>query len=104
MQIKRALLSVADKTGLDAFARGLHALGVELVSTGGTAEALKQVKLQVTTVETLTGFPELAGGRVKTLHPAVHGAILARRDDTAHMTELAAHQIPPIDLVVVNLY
>ena len=104
MRITRALLSVADKTGLDAFARGLAALGIELVSTGGTAEALKQSGCTVTTVETLTGFPELAGGRVKTLHPAVHGAILARRDDAAHMAELSAHRIAPIDLVVVNLY
>ena len=104
MPVTRALLSVADKTGLDTFARGLSALGISLVSTGGTAEALKKSGLAVTTVETVTGFPELAGGRVKTLHPAVHGAILAQRDDAVHMNELTAHSIPPIDLVVVNLY
>ena len=100
---KRALLSVADKTGLVPFARGLVELGWALVSTGGTARALAAAGLPVQTVESLTGFPEILGGRVKTLHPIVHGGILARREP-AHMAELAAHGIEAIDLVAVNLY
>jgi phosphoribosylaminoimidazolecarboxamide formyltransferase/IMP cyclohydrolase len=100
---KRALLSVADKTGLAPFARGLAELGWTLISTGGTARALAQAGLPVQTVESLTGFPEILGGRVKTLHPAVHGGILARREPE-HLAELAARGIAPIDLVAVNLY
>lgn len=99
----RALLSVSDKTGLDAFARQLVAAGGELIASGGTARQLAAAGLPVQTVETVTGFPELLGGRVKTLHPAIHGAILARRT-AEDLNELAQHRIRPIDLVVVNLY
>ncbi|WIG59072.1 MAG: IMP cyclohydrolase/phosphoribosylaminoimidazolecarboxamide formyltransferase [Ktedonobacterales bacterium] len=100
----RAVLSVADKTGIEGLARGLSALQVELISTGGTAALLAAAGIPVRAVSDVTGFPEILGGRVKTLHPAVHGGILARRDDAAHMAELAAHNITPIDLVVCNLY
>ena len=99
-----ALLSVSDKTGIVAFAQGLHALGVRLISTGGTAKLLAQEGLPVTEVAELTGFPEMLDGRVKTLHPGVHGGLLARRDLPAHMAALAAHGIEKIDLLVVNLY
>ena len=98
-----ALLSVSDKTGLVDFARGLHDAGVSLIASGGTAKALAGAGLPVTLVEEITGFPEILGGRVKTLQPAVHGGILARRTPE-HLAELAAHGIAPIDLVVVNLY
>ena len=100
----RALLSVSDKTGLVDFARALHALKWELISTGGTARALREAGLTVQDVSDVTGFPEMLDGRVKTLHPGVHGGLLARRDLPEHMAALAAHQITPIDLVVVNLY
>jgi phosphoribosylaminoimidazolecarboxamide formyltransferase/IMP cyclohydrolase len=100
----RALLSVADKTGLVELGRGLHGLGVELVSTGGTAGALRTAGLPVREVAELTGFPEMLDGRVKTLHPAIHGGILARRDHPEHLHQLADHGIAPIDLVVVGLY
>jgi len=103
-KVAQALLSVSDKTGLVEFARGLSALGVALLSTGGTAKALADAGLPVTDVGTYTGFPEMLDGRVKTLHPKVHGGILARRDVPAHVASLAAHGIPTIDLVVVNLY
>ena len=99
----RALLSVSDKTGLYAFARQLVAAGGELIASGGTARQLAAAGLPVQTVETVTGFPEILGGRVKTLHPAIHGAILARRT-AGDLDELAQHRIRPIDLVVVNLY
>ena len=100
----RALLSVSDKTGLVDLARGLTALGAELVSTGGTARALRDAGLQVKDVSEITGFPEMLDGRVKTLHPVVHGGLLARRDLPAHMDAIAAHGIQPVDVVVVNLY
>ena len=100
----RALLSVSDKSGLIAFASGLHALGWELVSTGGTAKALREAGLPSVDVSTVTNFPEMLDGRVKTLHPAVHGGLLARRDLPEHMAAIAAHGIVPIDLVCVNLY
>jgi phosphoribosylaminoimidazolecarboxamide formyltransferase/IMP cyclohydrolase len=102
--IRRALLSVWDKTGLVAFARGLAEAEIELISTGGTASALREAGLTVVDVAALTGAPGILDGRVKTLHPAVHGGILARRDLDAHMATIAALGIPPIDLVVVNLY
>jgi phosphoribosylaminoimidazolecarboxamide formyltransferase/IMP cyclohydrolase len=102
--ISRALLSVSDKAGLVPFARGLAAMGVALISTGGTARALADAGLAVADVADVTGFPEMLDGRVKTLHPAVHGGILARRDLDTHRAALAAHKIAPIDLVVVNLY
>ena len=100
----RALLSVSDKTGLVEFAKELHAAGVELIASGGTARAIDDAGIPVHSVEEITGFPEILGGRVKTLHPAVHGGILARRDVEAHMATIAELDIPPIDLVVVNLY
>jgi phosphoribosylaminoimidazolecarboxamide formyltransferase/IMP cyclohydrolase len=100
----RALLAVYDKTNLEPFARGLSGLGWELVSTGGTFAALQKAGIPVRKVEDITGFPEMLDGRVKTLHPAVHGGILARRDLPAHLEALAAHGIGPIDMVVCNLY
>jgi phosphoribosylaminoimidazolecarboxamide formyltransferase / IMP cyclohydrolase len=102
--ITQALLSVSDKTGLIDFARGLTAMDVKLLSTGGTAKTLADAGLPVTEIATFTGFPEMLDGRVKTLHPKVHGGILARRDVPAHVEELRNHDIPTIDLVVVNLY
>jgi phosphoribosylaminoimidazolecarboxamide formyltransferase/IMP cyclohydrolase len=99
-----ALLSVSDKSGLVPFAKGLADLGYSLLSTGGTAKALRDAKLAVTDVSEVTQFPEMLDGRVKTLHPAVHGGLLARRDLPAHMEAIAAHGIAPIDLVCVNLY
>jgi phosphoribosylaminoimidazolecarboxamide formyltransferase/IMP cyclohydrolase len=99
-----ALISVSDKTGLVDFAQGLTRLGWELVSTGGTAKALRTAGLIVKEVSDLTGFPEIMDGRVKTLHPAVHGGLLARRSDPEHMRVAAEHDIAPIDLVAVNLY
>jgi phosphoribosylaminoimidazolecarboxamide formyltransferase/IMP cyclohydrolase len=102
--IRRALLSVHDKTGLAELGQRLAAKGVELVSTGGTAAALRTAGVPVIEVSALTGAPEILDGRVKTLHPGVHGGILARRDDAAHLTTLAEHGLAPIDLVVVNLY
>ncbi|QKO20470.1 bifunctional phosphoribosylaminoimidazolecarboxamide formyltransferase/IMP cyclohydrolase [Rhodoferax sp. BAB1] len=99
-----ALLSVSDKTGIVEFAQALHALGIKLISTGGTAKLLAEAKLPVTEVAEVTGFPEMLDGRVKTLHPLVHGGLLARRDLPEHMAALKAHQIDTIDLLVVNLY
>jgi phosphoribosylaminoimidazolecarboxamide formyltransferase/IMP cyclohydrolase len=103
-RIRRALLSVSDKTGLVEFARALAALDVELISTGGTAMALSAAGLAVTEVADVTGFPEMLDGRIKTLHPIVHGGLLAVRDNPDHMRQIAAHGIRPIDLVAVNLY
>jgi phosphoribosylaminoimidazolecarboxamide formyltransferase/IMP cyclohydrolase len=100
----RAILSVSDKTGLVELARGLSARGVELVSTGGTARALSEAGLRVVTVSDVTGFPEMMDGRVKTLHPKIHGGILARRHRPDDLAAIAAQGIQPIDLVVVNLY
>src|SRR6266851_4249121 len=100
----RALLSVSDKTGIVDLGRGLSARGFELVSTGGTAQALAGAGLAVTSVSNLTGFPEMMDGRVKTLHPALHGGILARRDRQDDLEALARHGIGLVDLVVVNLY
>ena len=102
--IRRALLSVSDKSGLVPLARALVAHGVALLSTGGTARALLQAGIPVTEVADHTGVPEMLDGRVKTLVPAIHGGILARRDDPAHMAQLTQHGIAPIDLVCVNLY
>ena len=89
----RAVLSVSDKSGIETLARGLHALGCELISTGQTAQALRDAGVPVRAVADVTGFPEILGGRVKTLHPSIHGGILARRDDIEHMEELAQHGI-----------
>lgn len=102
--IRRALLSVSDKTGLMELGQALAASGVELVSTGGTAKALRDAGLTVMDISELTGFPEMMDGRVKTLHPKVHGGLLAVRDNPEHAAAMAAHQIGAIDLVVVNLY
>src|SRR6186713_348643 len=103
-RITRALISVSDKTGLIEFARGLVSHGVVLVSTGGTAKALKDASLNVMDVSELTGFPEMMDGRVKTLHPKVHGGLLAIRDNKHHSAAMGIHGIRPIDLLVVNLY
>jgi phosphoribosylaminoimidazolecarboxamide formyltransferase/IMP cyclohydrolase len=102
--IKQALVSVSDKSGVVAFARRLAGLGISLISTGGTAQLLRESGLKVTEVADYTGFPEMLDGRVKTLHPKVHAGILARRDAPAHMAAIGKAAIPPIDLVVVNLY
>jgi phosphoribosylaminoimidazolecarboxamide formyltransferase / IMP cyclohydrolase len=102
--VRRALISVSDKTGVVDFAKTLAGLGVEILSTGGTATALREAGLEVTDVSSFTGQEEILDGRVKTLHPRLHAAILARRDDPAHMDTLAAEGIEPIDLVAVNLY
>src|SRR5689334_23463832 len=103
-RVTRALLSVSDKTGLIEFARALAIHGVELVSTGGTAKAIADAGLKVRDVSELTGFPEMMDGRVKTLHPKVHGGLLAIRDDAKHAASMKEHGIAPIDLLVVNLY
>src|SRR5687768_8942853 len=100
----RALISVSDKRGIVAFARGLVELGWEIISTGGTAAALRAGQVPVLQVEQVTGFPELLDGRVKTLHPAIHGALLARRDLPEHVQALKKHGLVAIDLVAVNLY
>ena len=102
--VTRALLSVSDKTGLAQLGRALADRGVELLSTGGTARALRQAGLAVRDVAEVTGFPEMMDGRVKTLHPMVHGGLLAQRDDAGHVAAMEAHGIAPIDLLVVNLY
>jgi phosphoribosylaminoimidazolecarboxamide formyltransferase/IMP cyclohydrolase len=102
--VKRALISVNDKSGIVEFAHALSESGYEIISTGGTAKALKQGEIAVREVEELTGFPEILEGRVKTLHPKIFGALLARRSDPGHQKDLVKHDIEPIDLVVVNLY
>ncbi|MCL6450813.1 MAG: bifunctional phosphoribosylaminoimidazolecarboxamide formyltransferase/IMP cyclohydrolase [Acetobacteraceae bacterium] len=102
--VRTALLSVSDRTGICELAAGLCGLGWRVASTGGTAQALREAGIPVVEVSRLTGFPEILGGRVKTLHPAVHGGILAKRQEAAHLEELARHGIDPIDLVAVNLY
>ena len=103
-KIERALISVSDKQGIVEFSRALAAMGVELVSTGGTAALLRDNKIPVKDVSELTGFPEMMDGRVKTLHPKIHGGILALRDNPEHVAKMKEHGIQPIDLVVVNLY
>ena len=104
IKIRRALLSVSDKTGIVELAKALLVHGVEILSTGGTAQLLKLNGVVVTEVADYTGFPEMMEGRVKTLHPKVHGGILARRDLPDHVRAMEEHGIPPIDMVVVNLY
>ncbi|MCX6979623.1 MAG: bifunctional phosphoribosylaminoimidazolecarboxamide formyltransferase/IMP cyclohydrolase [Verrucomicrobia bacterium] len=104
MKITRALISVSDKTGLAAFAKELSAMGVEIISTGGTAKLLQKEKIKVTEISEYTGFPEMMDGRVKTLHPKVHGGLLHLRDNPEHVAQAKAHGILPIDLVIVNLY
>ena len=102
--VRRALISVSDKRGVVEFAKGLAALGIEILSTGGTAKALTDANVPVLPVEQFTGFPEMLDGRVKTLHPRIHAGILHRRDDASHVKTMAEHGLKPIDLVIVNLY
>src|ERR1700678_4475509 len=100
----RALISVSDKTGVVEFARALAGYGIALISTGGTRKTLSDAGLKVLDVSDLTGFPEMMDGRVKTLHPAVHGGLLAVRGNAQHVEAMRAHDIRPIDILVVNLY
>ncbi|NSW85523.1 MAG: IMP cyclohydrolase [Syntrophobacteraceae bacterium] len=102
--IRRALVSVTDKTGLVEFAEGLKEFGVQMLSTGGTARILRDGGIDITEVSDYTGFPEMLDGRVKTLHPKIHGGILGIRDNETHVKTMAEHGIKPIDMVVVNLY
>src|SRR5947207_9294483 len=103
--VRRALLSVSDKTGLAEFATALHKeFKVELISTGGTAKFLRDLGVPVTDVSAITGFPEMMDGRVKTLHPMIHGGLLALRDNPDHVAAMQKHGIRPIDLVCINLY
>ena len=104
LPVRTALISVSDKTDLIPFARRLHEHGARLVSTGGTARKLTEAGFEVTAIEELTGFPEMMDGRIKTLHPNVHGGLLALRDNPEHAEALERHHITPIDLVCVNLY
>ena len=104
VRIRRALLSVSDKTGIVEFARGLASLGIELISTGGTAQTLDAAGISVRTIEDFTGFPEIMSGRVKTLHPRIYAGLLARRDDPAHVLTAEEHEVEYVDLVCVNLY
>ncbi len=103
-QVRRALMSVTDKTGLADFAKGLKAYNVHMLSTGGTAKLLRENGVDITEVSDFTGFPEMLDGRVKTLHPKIHGGILGMRDNPAHVQTMFEHGIEPIDMVVVNLY
>jgi phosphoribosylaminoimidazolecarboxamide formyltransferase/IMP cyclohydrolase len=104
VKVKRALISVFDKSGLESFATGLTSMGVQIISTGGTAKALKDAGIPVTLVEEVTGFPEMLGGRVKTMHPRLMAGVLASRDVPEHMSTIAEHGIEPIDMVVCSLY
>jgi len=104
VKIKKALISVSDKTGIVEFAQALAQMGVKIISTGGTAKALSEAGLDVTGIESVTGFPEMMNGRVKTLHPKIHGALLGLRDNPDHVEAMHTHDIEPIDLVCVNLY
>ena len=104
MRIRRALISVSNKSGVVELAKGLQELDIEIISTGGTAKVLRENGVKVKDISEITGFPEMLDGRVKTLHPKVHGGILALRDKEEHIQELIKHNIAPIDLVVVNLY
>ena len=104
IKVKGALISVSDKNGLVEFARGLQKLGIEIISTGGTAKLLKNAKIPVVEVSEYTGFPEMLDGRVKTLHPTIHGGLLALRDNSEHMEQIKKYNIGLIDMVVVNLY
>src|ERR1700748_886581 len=103
-KVRRALLSVTDKTGIVEFSRKLHKLGIELISTGGTAKLLREHQIPVREVADVTGFPEMLDGRVKTIHPRIAAGILAIRANAEHMRALAEHDIPAIQMVVVNLY
>src|SRR5438309_1476 len=104
VKIRRALISVSDKTGIVDFARALKDFEVEVISTGGTAKVLRDAGVEVRDVSDVTGFPEMMDGRVKTLHPKIHGALLGLRDNSEHVAAMNEHKIEPIDMVVVNLY
>ena len=104
VKIKTALISVSDKTGVVELAKSLSAMGVKIISTGGTAKALAQAGVNVSGVESVTGFPEMMDGRVKTLHPKIHGGLLGIRDNAEHQAAMKKHGIEPIDLVCINLY
>src|SRR4030088_2901290 len=103
-KIRRALISVSDKTGIVDFARELQAFGVEIISTGGTAKTLRDAGIAVRDVSEVTGLPAMMGGRVKTLHPRIHGGLLGLRDNDVHTAAMREQEIEPIDLVVINLY
>ena len=103
VQVKRALISVSDKSDIVTFARSLASMGIEIISTGGTAAALQAGGIATTTVEDVTGFPEMMDGRVKTLHPVIHGALLARRDEPSHMAALSALAVPPVEIICVPI-
>jgi phosphoribosylaminoimidazolecarboxamide formyltransferase/IMP cyclohydrolase len=103
-KVERALISLTDKSGIEEFARELESLGIEILSTGGTAKKMRDHGITVKDVAEFTGFPEMLDGRVKTLHPKVHGGILAQRDNSEHQAQMAAHGLQYIDLVAVNLY
>ncbi|MBI5810765.1 MAG: hypothetical protein HZB21_06230, partial [Deltaproteobacteria bacterium] len=103
-KIRRAIISVTDKSGIAEFAKELEGMGVEIVSTGGTAELRRGAGSTVIPISSYTGFPEMLDGRLKTLHPKIHGGILGMRDNPAHQWEMSAHGILPVDMVVVNLY
>ncbi len=103
-KVERALISLTDKSGIEDFARALTELGVEILSTGGTAKKMRDSNIPVTDVSDFTGFPEMLDGRVKTLHPLVHGGILNQRDNAEHQRQCAEYNIRPIDIVAVNLY
>ena len=104
VKVQTALISVFDKSGLVEFAQGLHSLGIKIISTGGTAKLLRNAGITVEDVSTCTGFPEILDGRVKTLHPVIHGGLLALRNKSSHQEEIKKQNISPIDMVVVNLY
>src|SRR5437016_9675728 len=104
VKIRRALISVSDKTGIVDFARELERFDVEIIGTGGTAKALRDAGIEVRDVSDVTGFPEMMDGRIKTLHPRIHGALLGLRDKPEHVAAMREHGIEPIDMVVVNLY
>ncbi|MBN98053.1 MAG: IMP cyclohydrolase [Gemmatimonadetes bacterium] len=104
VKARRALVSVYDKSGIEDLVQALHAMDIEIISTGGTARAIRTAGVPCKDLSDITGFPEMLDGRVKTLHPRVHGALLARREDPEHMNTLDEHQIQPIDIVCVNLY
>ncbi|NOX25454.1 MAG: IMP cyclohydrolase [Deltaproteobacteria bacterium] len=103
-KITRAIISLTDKSGIENFARQLTELGIEILSTGGTAKKMRDNGIEVIDVADYTGFPEMLDGRVKTLHPRIHGGILAQRHNPAHLAQMVEHDLKPIDLIVVNLY
>ena len=102
--IQRALLSVSNKDGIVEFAKQLSELGIEIISTGGTANVIAKSGIEVTSVDALTGYPEMLDGRVKTLHPAIHGGLLGARDEPSHVVAMEEHAIKPIDLICIDLY